>query len=207
MSRVSYLWVEGHYASECPIFTKGEYVLEELQEAQNAEEPLHEEPLQEEETAQQESVDRKFCESAAELEDRLLQMSTPKSPDLHLPDSAPATYMCAKLWEASGLITGFQLPSDAAREAESAYPLVYCLMEREHLTRNDEALCEVRFAQQVFESMRRKELGRMLVSAVLHRIRAQFQKDPVAAADRLQTLSDLMERVAVHWHVSTRVRC
>jgi hypothetical protein len=168
-------------------------VLEELQEAQNAEEPLLEEPLleeplQEEETAQQESVDRKFCESAEELEARLLQMSTPKSPDLHLPDSAPATYMCAKLWEASGLIKGFQLPSDAAREAKSAYPLVYCLMEREHL--NDEG--EVRFAQQVFESMRRKALGRMLFSAVLHRIRAQFQKNPVAAADRLQTLADLI---------------
>jgi hypothetical protein len=121
--------VEGHYASECPIFAKGEYVLEELQEGQNAREPLLEEPLQEEETAQQESVDRKLCERVEELEARLLQMSTPKSPDLHLPDSAPATYMCAKLWEASGLIKGSQLPSDAAREAESAYPLVYCLMD------------------------------------------------------------------------------
>jgi hypothetical protein len=120
-----------------------------------------------------------------ELETRLLQMSMPKSPDLHLPDSAPATYMCAKLLEASGLIQKFKLPSDAEchGEAKDANTLVYCLMEREHI--NYEAVCEL---------VKRKALGRMLFSAILQHVRAQFQMNPVSAVDRLQTLADLIGR-------------
>jgi hypothetical protein len=177
--------VEGHLASECPILANNDYVLEELQETQNVEEPLLEERLREEKCVQQELVDMKLCEHVEELETRLLQMSTPKSPDLNLPDSAPATYMSAKLLEASGLIKGFQLPSDAEREAKDADPLVYCLMEREHL--NYTALCEL---------VQHKTLGRFLFSAILHNVRAQFQMNPVSAAERLQTLADLIERWA-----------
>jgi Leucine-rich repeat (LRR) protein len=177
--------VEGHWASECPILANSDNVLDELQETQNAGEPLVEERLREENGVPQELVDMKLYEHVEELETRLLQMSTPKSPDLHLPDSAPATYMSAKLLEASGLIKGFLLPNDVEREALDVDPLMYCLMEREHL--NYEALCEL---------VQHKVLGRMLFSAILHHVRAQFQMNPVSAAERLQTLADLIGRWA-----------
>ena len=66
-----------------------------------------------------------------------------------------------------------------------------CLIDRGDL--GDEARDSRQFAQQVAELMQCKMLGRMLFSSVLHHIRAQFQGNPVAAANRLQPLADLLQ--------------
>jgi hypothetical protein len=42
------------------------------------------------------------------------------------------------------------------------------------------------------ELVQHKTMGLMLFSAILHHVHDQFQKYPVAAAHRLQTLADLI---------------
>jgi Leucine-rich repeat (LRR) protein len=135
--------------------------------------------------------DSKARERLEELDARLAETCTSKSPALHDPGSGPAPYTCAKLWQASQLVERMPLPTAAANKAKMAYPLVCFLVDREDL--GDGAPNNRQFAQQVMELVQRKTLGRMLFSAILHCIRSQFQKNPVAASDRLQTLADLIE--------------
>jgi hypothetical protein len=125
------------------------------------------------------------------LEARLAKTFTSfESPALHDPGGGPAPYMCAKLWHSSQLVEQIPLPTAAANEAKTAYPLVCFLVDREDL--EDGARNNSQFEQQVMELVQSKTLGRMLFSAILHCIRAQFNKNPVAAADRLQTLAELI---------------